>query len=153
MSTFGVLIRDCRRGDLEPVCRIERDCHGISQALSRVALTQYFDLYAPAFVLAEASSEPVGFAIGGTSLDNDCRVGWILDVAVLPQFQGQGVGHALCQFVLERLAGFGVRTIYATVSPNNERSIKLLRKLGFLDVDEAPDYFGPGEARLVMERR
>lgn len=152
MSTPALSIRGCHRADLDVVCGIEQVCYG-AHALERIALTQYFDLYEPAFALAETSSEIVGFAVGGIALGSDCSIGWLLDVAVLPSFQGIGVGQAVCRRVLDRLTGFGIRTVRATVAPGNQPSLKLLGKLGFRALGDIAGYFGPGQSRLLMERQ
>jgi len=133
------------------VCKIEQICYGTEHALHRIALTQYFDLCEPAFALAEVSSELVGFAVGGMALQKDFSEGWLLDIAVLPNFRRRGVGEAVCRRVIERLTGFGIRTVRATVAPDNQRSLSLLTRLGFHKSGDIPEYFGPGERRLVME--
>jgi len=148
---MDLAIRDCHRADLDRVCQIEQTCFGSEHSLHRIALTQYFDLCEPAFAIAEVSSGLVGFAVGGMALHQECRDGWLLDVAVLPDFQGHGVGRAVCQRVLDRLASFGIRRVLATVAPDNQRSFKLLTKLGFHKNSDIADYFGPGERRLLME--
>jgi len=153
VSTPGFSIRGCRPADLDEVCRIEQTCYGSAHALQRIALTQYFDLCGPAFALAEISSQVVGFAVGGIAVDNDCRIGWLLDVAVLPSFQGRGVGQAVCRYVRERLVNLGIRTVRATIAPGNEQSLKLLGNLEFSVLDDIAEYFGPGQRRLLMEWR
>jgi len=153
ISTQGLSIRDCRFADLDDVCLIEQTCYGSAQALQRVALTQYFDLYGPTFALAEVSSETVGFGVGGIALGNECRIGWLLDVAVLPNFQGHGVGQAVCRHLLDSLVKFGIRTVRATVAPDNERSVRLLRRLEFFVRDDIDEYFGLRQRRLLMEWR
>lgn len=152
-GTQGLSIRGCRQADLDDVCRIEQTCYGSAHALQRIALTQYYDLCGPAFALAEISSEVVGFVVGGIAVDNDCRIGWLLDAAVLPTFQGRGVGQALCRHMLDRLVNLGIPTVRATVAPSNEHSLKLLRKLEFCVLDDIAEYFGPGQRRLLMEWR
>jgi ribosomal protein S18 acetylase RimI-like enzyme len=149
----GLSIRGCRPADLDRVCRIERTCHGSDNALRRIALTQYLELYGPAFALAELSSRIIGFAVGGVALSNDFRIGWLLDAAVQPDFQGHSVGQVICRHVLDRLLEYGVRTVRATVAPTNGPSLKLLQKLEFSMHDDIADYFGPGQRRLLMERQ
>jgi ribosomal protein S18 acetylase RimI-like enzyme len=148
---MGLALRDCRRSDLDSVCKIEQICYGREHALPQIALTQYFDLFEPAFTLAELSSELVGFAVGGIALHKDFCQGWLLDIAVLPNFRGQGVGEAVCRRVLDRLTSFGIRSVHATVAPDNRRSFNLLTRLGFQKSGDVAEYFGPRERRLLME--
>ncbi len=150
MTTIPVRIRECRRSDLDAVMDIETRCFGVDGALPRIALTQYFDLCGPAFAVGESGSRVVAFAFGGTVTGGSRELGWLLDIAVLPEFQGQSVGPAICGYVVRTLFRFGVQSICATVSPDNERSLKMLTKIGFVRVAEVPDYFGLGRPRLIL---
>jgi len=153
MNGFDLEIRACRRTDLDNVCKIEEICHGSAEAMRRVAFTQYFDLFAPAFILAETSSQAIGFAVGGMALGDQVCLAWLLDVATLPAFQGRGAGYAMSQRVLDRLIKAGAARIQATVAPGNDRSLKMLTRLGFHNIDDIPDYFGCGQRRFLMELR
>lgn len=88
-----------------------------------------------AYVL-ERDGSPVGTlgVAGALSPDGDQELGY----AVVPAVRGQGLGTeavgALCA-VLER--GPGVRRLTAEVRPGNEASRRLLRRLGFIEVDGA----------------
>jgi ribosomal protein S18 acetylase RimI-like enzyme len=153
MNSFDLGIRDCRRSDLDNICKIEEICHGSAEAIRRVAFTQYFDLFAPAFVLAETSSQAIGFAVGGLALGDHVRLAWLLDVAILPAFQGCGAGYTISRRVLDRLIKGGAARIQATVAPGNDRSLKMLTRLGFHTIDDIPEYFGSGQRRFLMELR
>jgi ribosomal-protein-alanine N-acetyltransferase len=55
--------------------------------------------------------------------------------AFAPRYWGRGLAFEACQAVLPCLArDFEVRALYATVDPRNVRSIRLLKRLGFLEV-------------------
>ena len=153
MNSIDFKIRDCERGDLDTICRIEKICHGSVEALGRIAFTQYFDLFASAFVLAEAASQVIGFAVGGMVLGPQVRVAWLLDVATIPAFEGHGVGHIMSQCVIDKLIREGSERIQATVSPQNDRSSRMLTKLGFRIIDDIPDYFGCDQRRFLVELR
>ena len=72
---------------METIVHIEKTCHGEINNLSIISLIQYLELFGPTFVVIEFNSEPVGFAIGGVQLDDTKTTGWLLDIAVLPNFQ------------------------------------------------------------------
>ena len=46
------------------------------------------------------------------------------------RWQGQGLGRALTERLVEAARGRGVRRLYALVTPGNERMVRLLRGLG-----------------------
>jgi len=58
-------------------------------------------------------------------------VAHVTQVCVAPERQGQGLGRALMQAVLARLAGRGYRGVSLTVTAENERAVQLYYKLGF----------------------
>jgi ribosomal-protein-alanine N-acetyltransferase len=145
-----VYIRECRSEDITAIEELERLCFGNNHALPKIALRQYFDICQSAFCVAEISGRLIGFAVGAVTSGkpND---GWILDVAVHPDFRMKGVAKALIENVKEVLEGFGVNLIRATVSLHNKPSITMLTKANFKVVEEVPEYFGKGQPRLIME--
>ncbi|MFH0783010.1 MAG: N-acetyltransferase [Pseudomonadota bacterium] len=151
MNKDSFRIRDCLRSDLENVCQIEKVVFGTIEAIPRIAFTQYFDLFAPTFVVAESLHHVFGFSVGGIAIDNQVRLGWLLDIAILPGYQGSGIGRAMSQCIVDRLIQNGVTRVLATVAPENERSLKMLKKIRFQVIDDIPDYFGAGQSRLLME--
>jgi|SRR5579863_3095622 len=144
-------IRPCLRSDLRAVRAIEEASYGAADAFPLIALTQFLDLCGAGFVVCELESRLAGFAIAGTALE-DRELGWILNVAVASGFQGRRIGPALCENLLSFLRRQGVKRVRATVAPDNGRSLKMLQGQGFVIVDDLPDYFGPGQSRLLMER-
>jgi [ribosomal protein S5]-alanine N-acetyltransferase len=55
--------------------------------------------------------------------------------AFAPEYWGHGLAFEACQAVLPCLGrDFEVRALYATVDPRNSRSVRLLQRLGFLEV-------------------
>lgn len=108
-----------------------QDDHGV---LLRVAATSDEDAR-DAYVL-EHDGSPVGTlgVAGALDPDGDQELGY----ALVPASRGQGLGieavGALCA-VLER--GPGVRRLTAEVRPGNEPSLRLLRRLGFVEVEGA----------------
>ena len=151
MSNLKFEIRECRRSDLEDVLRVERTCYGDADALNYIALMQYFDLFSDAFGVAESSSRVIGFSIGGITTSSNLKLGWLLNVAILPDFQGNKVGPVICRYVIDRLKKGGVTLIRATVSPYNTRSFNMLQNLAFSIIDDIPSYFGIGQRRFLME--
>ena len=53
--------------------------------------------------------------------------------ALLQRFEGRGIARRACQELLENMR-FGERDLFGIVSPGNERSIGLLKRLGFKEL-------------------
>lgn len=59
------------------------------------------------------------------------RFGHILEVQVLPRFQGQGVGKALLNHALERLSEESVEVVYIDTTDDNDIARRLYEGAGF----------------------
>src|SRR5262245_33828931 len=58
----------------------------------------------------------------------------ILSIAVDASARGQGLARRLLEMNMRRLAGFGVRSLFLEVAPDNLPACKLYRRAGFHDV-------------------
>lgn len=65
----------------------------------------------------------------------------ILDVAVDPLYEGQGLGTYLLRTLILVGTGKGIRRVVLEVRVSNERAIGLYEKLGFKKVGRRPDYY------------
>lgn len=75
---------------------------------------------------------------------------WLLSAATAPADRGRGVGSQLLTALLATLRAEDVRRVRLTVHPQNPAR-RLYARHGFQALAEEPDYFGPGEPRLVLQ--
>lgn len=73
---------------------------------------------------------------------------YISGVTIRPDFQGQGIGKAALEKVLEELKD--VPTIDLVTHPDNARAIELYKSLGFTVGERVENYFDDGEPRIMM---
>ncbi len=142
-------VRPFRDADFSAVWALERvrDVEGYASA---VTIRQAAALWPAMLLVADEDGDAVGFTIGAAS--SDPTVGWVLRLKVREDRQRQGCATALLCAVLERLLDGGVRTVRLTVAPENEPARALYAGFGFLEEAVLPDYFGPGEDRLLLAR-
>jgi ribosomal protein S18 acetylase RimI-like enzyme len=88
-----------------------------------------------AFSIIDREGAPIGRMIE----DEEADAVHIVDIALLPQFQAKGIGTALMRALREQWTARG-RGARAMVAFDNEPSLKLFRKLGFVQTgpDEMP---------------
>ena len=110
------------------------DCAGVdwtfvSETLKRVGMASRApELHRQAFaasavvVFAHADGQPVGF---GRAISDGAYQAAVYELAVVPEFQKQGIGARIMQAILDRLPGCNV-ILYA--APGKE---DFYRKLGF----------------------
>lgn len=73
------------------------------------------------------------------------------NVAIHPDFQGQGLGELAMRHVLERLKENGAHFVSLEVRVSNHRALSLYRKLGFSILGVRKDYYSrPVEDAYVM---
>lgn len=91
-----------------------------------------------------------GFAICQTVLDEAT----LFNIAVHPDFQGQKLGYALLNALMEQLREKGVSTLWLEVRESNHHAIKLYEKLNFNEVDVRRNYYptpdGKRENAIIM---
>ena len=77
---------------------------------------------------------------------------WILSLGIVPDLRGKGLGRQLMTKMLGHLRAKGTHSVWLSVEPGNDTAVALYRSLGFVPDPGGPrpDYFGPGEHRLLM---
>jgi ribosomal protein S18 acetylase RimI-like enzyme len=79
------------------------------------------------FLVAEDEDEIVGVVMGAW----DGRRGWINHLAVVPNLQRQGIGHALIGEVEKRLIEKGAKKVNAQVYRSNTKSFDFFKSVGY----------------------
>jgi len=76
-------------------------------------------------------------------------------IVVDPNFQGQGIGSKLLDFLEKVLKGSDGRMILAETSstPEYERAKNFYLQKGFQEVARVPDYYYPGNDRITFCKR
>jgi ribosomal-protein-alanine N-acetyltransferase len=77
----------------------------------------------------------------------------INNIAVRPQFRGQGLGTSLMQHVLKEAARLGARRVTLEVRASNVGARRLYERLGFTVTGTRPRYYSsPVEDALILWR-
>ena len=77
----------------------------------------------------------------------------LLDLAVAQELRGRGIGRLLAARVLDEATRSGALLTTLEVAEDNAAARRLYESLGFSRASTRRDYYGPGRAALVMERR
>jgi len=77
--------------------------------------------------------------------------GHILDVAVAPNYRGQGVARLLIETVLQECRRRNAELVSLEVRKSNEQAIVLYKKMGFVETGLRRRYYENGEDALLME--
>jgi [ribosomal protein S18]-alanine N-acetyltransferase len=149
-ETPELLIRPYRDEDFSEVTGLESA--GLHEHYRSAVFVRQMGALAPStFLVALSGTTVVGFTVG-TIVQDDPGQAWILRMMVKDGFRHQGIGSALLREICGVFHGRSVKTIYLTVSPNNEPAVRLYRHEGFVQKSLAQAYFGDGEDRFVMKQ-
>jgi ribosomal protein S18 acetylase RimI-like enzyme len=104
----------------------------------------YGPIIQPASRLLHYQNRPVGICLMvGLSGWGYPRVGWVLDMAVEPSFQGRGFGRALLEESLHGAVKAELPVVGLAVTLTNAAAIHLYEKVGFHVVERFHEYIGP----------
>ncbi len=154
-----IRIRKAERADLLAVYRIEKASFTSPwpfEAFER-------QLSGPGFLVAvdeergdsdgTIDSAPViGFIVADLVPNHGQPLGHIKDLAVHPEYRGDGVGTALLRRGLTVLSGQSVRSVKLEVREGNAGARRLYSRFGFQPLRRVPQYYDDGEDALVMIR-
>jgi ribosomal-protein-alanine N-acetyltransferase len=100
------------------------------------------------FVVLNQSGSIVGYAI----LVEKNRYGYLLSIAVHPNSRNSGVAAFLIEFLENKCREEGYRKLILDVRMDNEKAIRVYRRLGLVNVGIKLNYYGDGENALMMEK-
>jgi phosphinothricin acetyltransferase len=127
-------IRDLRPEDWSEVAAIYRDGMrgGLATFETEVPSWEAWDAGHPLRVVAERNGQVVGWAAAGPASARWCYRGVAeSSVYVARDAQGNGVGRAVMEALVEASERAGIWTLQTTIFPENDASLGLHRTLGF----------------------
>lgn len=89
------------------------------------------------FLVAEAQGEAVGY-LGVQEIVGE---GYITNIAVFPQYRGQGIAAALLQSAAEGAAERDCSFLTLEVRESNAPAIALYKKMGYTDVGQRKNFY------------
>ncbi|MBV7415364.1 acetyltransferase [Aeromonas encheleia] len=143
------VLRVARHTDMHAIWQLDVSVFG-EDVYPGFFFRQAMDLWPELLLVAELDGRLLGYALGG--LGQDSSQGWLLSLAVLPEARGFGLAERMMLRVEQALAGLRVERVRLTVDPVNPAQ-RLYFRLGYVQLSEERDYFGPGEDRLLLEKR
>ena len=143
------LIRDLREEDLAWMAEQEVALFGAA-AWSRELITRDYLYGFARYRGMELDGELVGYAVYG--FDGDAF--HLMNLAVVPEARGRGLGRAFMDDFLAEARAVGAPDAWLEVAVTNEPALGLYRAYGFEDVRVRRKYYQPeGIDALVMRKQ
>jgi len=147
MPPSGYELRACELRDLAQVGRIEKASFP-ERPYTRLDFAYFLLVARAGFVVASKDGVVVGYVIASSQ----GREGFIQSIAVSPESRGKGVGEALLRAAMAHLSVRSER-VRLLVDVNNEKAIRLYRKLSFGETGRVVKrYYPNGDDAIEMAR-
>ncbi|MDO9085571.1 MAG: N-acetyltransferase [Anaerolineaceae bacterium] len=98
-------------------------------------------------IKAEFSGKFVGFIAG--SVKQKEKTGWITTIAVMPEFQNQGIAQQLLKECESRM---NVYIVKLTVRKSNSKAIRLYENNGYFQKEIWNSYYIDGEDAILFQK-
>lgn len=120
--------------DIESVFNIESRCHSHPWS-KKLFLSNFGRRYFSHLLLAD--EQVIGYFVA-SSVAGEVS---LMNIAIAPEVQGQGLGGILLQFIKDYSQKKHEEQIWLEVRASNLYALKLYHKLGFVEVDRRKDYY------------
>lgn len=133
---------------LEEVARLEKICFSVPWL--KVALKEEIDNENANFLVAiDKNNKVLGYAGMNFVMDE----GYITNIAVFPQYRGNGIAKKLLEALVNFAQDKKLRFISLEVRKSNVYAVSLYQKLNFLSVGVRKNFYSyPKEDAIIMTR-
>jgi ribosomal-protein-alanine N-acetyltransferase len=140
-------LRDIRKGDFEALFALDQSCFEPDISYSRAELRGFLRLPTLEGAVAESDGAIAGFVISYRAPGN---VGHVVTLDVAQAHRRSGVGRALLEEAMARLARKNVKRYRLEVDAINAPAIAFYESFGFRESRRLPDYYGDGREGIEM---
>ena len=142
-----MIIREMTSEDIKSVAEIEK--LSFTHPWSEENLRDSFNSVCNHFYISQNENKVVGY-IGFTVVADES---YILNVAVHPDFQGQGIGKALVEKTVNYAVENSLAFVTLEVRESNSKAIRLYGYFDFEEVGKRKGYYSnPKEDAILMTR-
>jgi ribosomal-protein-alanine N-acetyltransferase len=140
-------MRDIRPGDFEALHELDKACFEPEISYSRAELRGFLRLPTFEGAVAESGGQIAGFVISYRAPGN---VGHVVTLDVAEAHRRLGLGRALLEEAMARLARKNVKRYRLEVDAANAPAIAFYESFGFRESHRLPDYYGDGREGIEM---
>lgn len=142
LITFREMVPD----DAAAVEAVEKACFSVPW--SRESFWREAQNQRTAYRLAvdEKTGRVAGY-VGCWVIDDEAQ---ITNVAVHPDYRGQGISRRLLENLIAVIRERGAERLTLEVRPSNTAALNLYTSLGFVDCGRRPHYYEDGEDAIIM---
>ncbi|MEP6802144.1 MAG: GNAT family N-acetyltransferase [Acidobacteriota bacterium] len=142
-------LREYVSADFEAIVALDKECFDPGIAYPPHEMRRLISLATREAVIADCEKAMIGFCLGYRA---PARAGRIITLDVRATHRRGGVGRALLEETISRLADAGARETFLEVDLRNTSALAFYERLGFRRRRTIPGYYGPDRPGLEMSR-
>ena len=143
-----ISVRDAEPKDLSAIAELEKRCFSTPWSENAFASQLKAD---SVFKLLTVDGEIAGYAVIDTQILPESE---LFNIAVAPEFRGQGLSKLIMDSALEDAQKRGAETVFLEVRASNAAAIGLYEKYGFVQNGVRKGYYScPKEDAVLMSAR
>lgn len=142
----GVTLRDMTADDVTAVEVLERRLFPVDAWPMQMFIDELAQVDTRRYVVAEACGQIVAYA-GLMCIE---PIADVQTIAVVPEFEGRGIGSAILTELIEEARGRGATEVLLEVRADNPRAQALYVRFGFEQIHVRRRYYRDGTDALIM---
>jgi len=146
MSIQEIEIRKVQLTDLDEIYEIEKENFKCCWSKEFIKFNICLPEYVRKFYTAVKEKRIVGYIVCWLS----DKTAHIYNISVKKDYQNQGIGSFLLEYLLEELKKDGFNTVVLEVRKSNLKAISLYKKFGFTEEKILSKFYPDGEDAIYM---
>jgi ribosomal-protein-alanine N-acetyltransferase len=139
-------IRKVQLSDLDEIYKIEQENFIHCWSKEFIQFNIQLPEYIRKFYVAVKENKIVGYIVCWLS----DKTAHIYNISVKKDYQNQGIGSFLLEYLLEELKKIGFNTVVLEVRKSNSKAISLYKKFGFTEEKILSKFYPDGEDAIYM---
>jgi glutathione synthase/RimK-type ligase-like ATP-grasp enzyme/ribosomal protein S18 acetylase RimI-like enzyme len=146
------IIRESTNNDLDFLEELEKSCFPPFQQSTRRTIRYSITSPFQKVMIAEIQEGKEKIPAGSVTLHLHTKTHRLFSIAVLPSFQGKGIGKQLLEYAITLARSRRISRISLEVRKSDNKLIKFYKQAGFKKTKQLPDYYMKGEdgERMVL---
>jgi ribosomal-protein-alanine N-acetyltransferase len=142
----SVRLRDMTASDVDTITALERGLFPVDYWPRQMFIDELAQPETRRYLVAETAGRIVGYA----GLFCVQPIADVQTIAVLPEYEGRGIGTALLTELLTEARRRGANDVLLEVRADNPRAQQLYLRFGFEQIHVRPRYYRDGTDALIM---
>ncbi len=145
-----IMIRKSTSGDLDFLEELETNCFSKFQQSSRRVIRYSISSPFQKVIIAEINDNKTTVKAGSATLFPYSKTLRLFSIAVLPGFQGNGIGKQILEYILQFANNSKFERISLEVLQSDKMLIQFYKSFGFKITEELPEYYSKTESGVRM---